>query len=122
MVTGSCLDAGHDVETSENIESMEVRNSEQLHSYTGIIIPWEVCRSERGEGGRMRTRRLGERERWHREEKHNVIIRPHCQTRGRYSPKDNFPNMCKDLRIRNHGMDTQDLEFKFFAKRVEKVM
>ena len=24
--------------------------------------------------------------------------------------------------IRDHGMDTQDLEFKFVAKRVEKVM
>ena len=23
------------------------------------------------------------------------------------------------LRVRDHGMDTQDLEFKFFAKRVE---
>ena len=36
MVTGSCLDAGHDVKTAENIEiCMEVRNREQLHSYTG---------------------------------------------------------------------------------------
>ena len=66
------------------------------NSYTVIQ---EVCRSGRGEGGRMRTRGLGERERWHREEKHNVIIRPHCQTRGRYSPKENFPNICKDLRM-----------------------
>ena len=32
----------------------------------------------------MRTRGLGER--WHHEEKHNVIIRPRCQTRGRYFP------------------------------------
>ena len=95
MVTGSCLDAGHDVKTSENIEiCMEVRNREQLHSYTGLQ---EVCRSGRGEGGRMRTRGLGERERWHREEKHNVIIRPHCQTRGRYYPRENFLNNCKDL-------------------------
>ena len=26
------------------------------------------------------------------------------------------------LQRRDHGMDTQDLEFKFVAKRVEKVM
>ena len=26
-----------------------------------------------------------------------------------------------DVDIRDHGMDTQDLEFKFFAKRVESI-
>ena len=45
----------------------------------------------------MRTRGLGER--WHHEEKHNVIIRPRCQTRGRYFPRENFHNNCKDLEM-----------------------
>ena len=34
----------------------------------------------------------------------------------------NIIKLLTGVLLRNHGMDTQDLEFKFVAKRVEKVM
>ena len=61
MVTGSCLDAGHDVETAENIESMEVRNREQLHSCTGGMQVGERRGRTNADTGIRRARAVASR-------------------------------------------------------------